>query len=105
MKTATKLMVTAATVGTLAVSGQGIAGADPDAQSTINQYQSQGYQVVLERSGNLPTNKCTVTSVRNGQPVYRTEYQRTLMPNGKWISQPVQVLDHRLIFISLNCNP
>ncbi|CPW72013.1 Hypothetical protein ERS075547_07732 [Mycobacteroides abscessus] len=75
-----------------------------DAQSVINQYQSQGYQVIIDRSGSAPTNKCTVSNIRNGQDVYRTEYQRTWMPNGKWLVLPVRVLDHKLVYISLNCN-
>ncbi|AMT69940.1 hypothetical protein [Mycobacteroides immunogenum] len=106
MKTAVRLRqlcATAVGVGALMALTPATALAD-DAQSVINQYQSQGYQVIIDRSGNGPTNKCTVSNIRNGQDVYRTEYQRTWMPSGKWLLMPVRVLDHRLVYISLNCN-
>lgn len=103
MKTAVRLTTAALGVGTFMALTPGTALAD-DAQSVINQYQSQGYQVIIDRSGNGPTNKCTVSNIRNGQDVYRTEYQRTWMPSGKWLVLPVRVLDHRLVYISLNCN-
>ncbi|SKW03917.1 Uncharacterised protein [Mycobacteroides abscessus subsp. massiliense] len=45
-----------------------------------------------------------MSNIRNGQDVYRTEYQRTWMPSGKWLVLPVRVLDHKLVYISLNCN-
>jgi len=97
------LCLAAVGAGALLALTPGAALAD-DAQSVINQYQAQGYQVIIDRSGNAPTNKCTVSNIRNGQDVYRTEYQRTWMPSGKWLVLPVRVLDHRLVYISLNCN-
>lgn len=103
MKTAVRLSTAALGVGALMALVPGTALAD-DAQSVINQYQSQGYQVIVDRSGSGPMNKCTVSGIRNGQDVYRTEYQRTWMPNGKWLSLPVRVLDHKLVYVSLNCN-
>lgn len=106
MKTAARLArlcLTALGAGALMALTPATALAD-DAQSVINQYQSQGYQVIIDRSGSAPTNKCTVSNIRNGQDVYRTEYQRTWMPNGKWLVLPVRVLDHKLVYISLNCN-
>ncbi|MUM15590.1 hypothetical protein FZI91_09110 [Mycobacterium sp. CBMA271] len=106
MKTAlrlTKVCLTAVGVGTLMALTPATALAD-DAQSVINQYESQGYQVHIDRSGTGPMSKCTVSGIRNGQDVYRTEYQRTWMPSGKWLVLPVRVLDHKLVYISLNCN-
>lgn len=98
-----RLCLAAVSAGALLALTPGTALAD-DAQSVINQYQAQGYQVIIDRSGSAPTNKCTVSNIRNGQDVYRTEYQRTWMPSGKWMVFPVRVLDHRLVYISLNCN-
>ncbi|WP_078279160.1 hypothetical protein [Mycobacteroides franklinii] len=98
-----RLYLAAVGAGALLALTPGTALAD-DAQSVINQYQAQGYQVIIDRSGSAPTNKCTVSNIRNGQDVYRTEYQRTWMPSGKWLVLPVRVLDHRLVYISLNCN-
>ncbi len=101
MKTAARLTTAALGVGALMALTTGTALAD-DAQSVINQYQSQGYQVIIDRNGSAPTNKCTVSNIRNGQDVYRTEYQRTWMPSGKWLVLPVRVLDHELVYLSLN---
>lgn len=57
----------AATVAALALAGSAAtASADPDsAQDTISDLRSQGYSVILDRTGTAPLSECVVTGFRN----------------------------------------
>jgi hypothetical protein len=44
-----------------------------NAQQTINDLQSQGYTVIVNRVGSAPLDKATVTAVRPGQTYSRTD--------------------------------
>jgi hypothetical protein len=44
-----------------------------NAQQTINQLQSQGYTVIVNRIGTAPLDQATVTAVRPGQTFSRTD--------------------------------
>jgi hypothetical protein len=65
----------AATVamGAALIAPAGLAAADDNnsqsAQQVINDLQSQGYTVNIDRVGSAPMNQCTVTNVRNPQSV------------------------------------
>ena len=54
----------------------GLAMAEPTQQGnafqTIGQLEDEGYDVIIDRVGNAPTNQCIVTSVRNPQTQTRT---------------------------------
>ncbi|MFG1930879.1 hypothetical protein ACGFK1_09515 [Mycobacterium sp. NPDC048908] len=73
----------AATVGTIvaiAALGLGTAAAASAAPSgvgtadqTIGKLQSEGYNVIVNRTGAGPTEQCTVTGVRPGQTYSRTD--------------------------------
>jgi hypothetical protein len=73
----------AATVGTIVASaafGLGTAaaaGAAPSgvstADQTIGKLQSEGYNVIVSRTGTGPVDQCTVTAVRPGQTYSRTD--------------------------------
>ena len=45
--------------------------ATADAQTTINYWEQQGYQVNVDRVGSGPINECVVTSVRNPNTITR----------------------------------
>ena len=49
----------------------GFASADNGAQTTINYWEQQGYQVNIDRVGSGPINECVVTSVRNPNTITR----------------------------------
>src|SRR6476620_7246374 len=66
---------------TLAVAGvmlapTGLAMAEPtqqgNAYQTIGLLEDEGYNVIIDRVGNAPTDQCIVTSVRNPQTQTRT---------------------------------
>jgi hypothetical protein len=50
------------------------------AQDTINELQSDGYTVVVNRVGTTPLSEATVVSVRPGQTFYRTD---SSVPGGR----------------------
>jgi|SRR5690349_21396993 hypothetical protein len=73
----------AATVGTivataaLGLSAAAVAGAVPSgvsaADQTIRKLQSEGYNVIVSRTGTGPVDECTVIGVRPGQTYTRTD--------------------------------
>nr|WP_099022532.1 hypothetical protein [Mycolicibacterium palauense] len=67
---ATARAVTAAAAGLAALGAPpGPASADQTATDTIELLEYQGYTVNVDRVGNLPLERCVVTSVRNPQTV------------------------------------
>jgi hypothetical protein len=93
---------------TLAVAGAalapaGIAAAEPtqqgNAYQTIGQLESEGYDVIIDRVGNAPTNQCIVTSVRNPQ----TQTRSFWVDVGKH-RRLVTVVVSRSINVTLNCD-
>jgi hypothetical protein len=71
---------TALTAGALASAALGLAGtanAAPSGPSsvdqTISQLRSQGNQVVVNRVGTAPPDRCTISAVRPGQTFSRTD--------------------------------
>jgi hypothetical protein len=81
----------------------GPAAAEPtqqgNAYQTLGQLEDEGYNVIIDRVGNAPTNQCIVTSVRNPQTQTRTYWvgegrQRRL----------ITVVVSRSINVSLNCD-
>ncbi|MET0703833.1 MAG: hypothetical protein ABWY93_29670, partial [Mycobacterium sp.] len=69
MRTAMTIAAAAvATFGVLAAPA-GLASADKTAQQTINDLQSQGYTVNIDKVGSGPMSSCEVTNVRNPQQV------------------------------------
>jgi hypothetical protein len=70
-----------------------------NAYATIGTLEGEGYDVIVDRIGNAPTNQCIVTSVRNPQTQTRTFWvgegrQRRL----------ITVVVSRSINVSLNCD-
>ena len=62
----------AAVVG-LAAPVQAAPSGPGSAQQTINQLESQGYTVIVNRIGNSPLNQATVVAVRPGQTYTQTD--------------------------------
>jgi hypothetical protein len=101
-----KWTLAAAAVGVSAAlaASAGIASADDrSAQQVINDLQSQGYTVNIDRVGSGPMDKCVVTNVRNPQQV--TQWVPYLGPgfNG---DRRALVLDvtSQTISVTLDCN-
>lgn len=92
------------TAGALASCGvvvtpAGFAAAD-SAQATINQLQSQGYTVNIDKVGSGPLDKCVVTSVRN--PNTQSYFVRT-GGRGGGPSYLVPVITSKTVQVSLYC--
>ncbi len=101
MRTGLGVAATIATGVMLATAG--LATAEPtqqgNAYQTIGVLEDEGYNVIIDRVGNAPTNQCTVTSVRNPQTQTRTFWvgegrQRRL----------ITVVVSRSINVTLNCD-
>jgi hypothetical protein len=93
---------------TIAVAGvmlapAGLATAEPtqqgNAYQTIGMLEDEGYDVIIDRVGNAPTNQCIVTSVRNPQTQTRTFW----VDEGKH-RRLVTVVVSRSINVTLNCD-
>jgi hypothetical protein len=81
----------------------GLATAEPtpsgNAYQTIGVLEDEGYNVIIDRVGNAPTNQCIVTSVRNPQTQTRTFW----VDEGKH-RRVVTVVVSRSINVTLNCD-
>jgi hypothetical protein len=82
-----KFVVTALTAGGLA--GAALIGAhpasaapwgSPSAQETVNQLQSQGHRVILNKVGSAALGDCTISSVRPGETINRLDTTATTSP-------------------------
>ncbi|HEX4560092.1 MAG TPA: hypothetical protein VH166_13095 [Mycobacterium sp.] len=102
MRTGWGVAATLAAV-TVVFAPAGLATAQPtqpgNAYATIGSLEDEGYNVIIDRIGNAPTNQCVVTSVRNPQTRTRTFWvgdgeQRRL----------ITVVVSRSINVSLNCD-
>lgn len=103
MTPAQRSAVTTLALGALVAFTPGTALAD-DAQTVINQYKSQGYQVIVNRSGSAPTNKCIVTNVRDGSGPTQTDYVPILTSGHNWLMLPRQTPGRKMVYITLDCN-
>jgi hypothetical protein len=81
----------------------GLAAAEPtnngNAYQTLGVLEDEGYNVIIDRVGNAPTNQCIVTSVRNPQTQTRTFW----VDEGKK-RRLITVVVSRSINVSLNCD-
>ena len=75
-----RFFFTTLTAGALASAALGLAGTTNAAPSgpssadqTVSQLRSQGYQVVVNRVGTAPLDRCTISAVRPGQTFSRTD--------------------------------
>lgn len=81
----------------------GAARADQTAQDTINQFQSQGYTVTIDKMGTAPISQCVVTGIRNPHTV--TQWVPYVGPglgsvNGTFL---VPMVTSKSISVSLDC--
>ncbi len=81
MSTRIKLAVASLAGCALTAAALGLAGptsaapTGPSAvEQTVGQLKSQGYNVVLHRTGNKPLDQCTIGAVRPGQTRTRTDH-------------------------------
>ena len=96
---------TAAAVAALGllVAPAGAAWADKSAQQTIDELQSEGYTVTIDRIGTGPLSECVVTSVRN--PQHTTQWMPVVGPvlGGGDRNVLVQTTTSQTVSVSLNC--
>jgi hypothetical protein len=103
MRTAMTIAAAAvATFGVLAAPA-GLASADKTAQQTINDLQSQGYTVNIDKVGSGPMSSCQVTNVRNPQQV--TQWVPAVGPvlGNRDRTVLVQQTISQSISVTLNC--
>jgi hypothetical protein len=73
------LTMTAVAAGVMAAAALGFAGpaiaapAGPDAVGTLNDLKEQGFNVIVNKTGNSPLDQCAVSEVRPGQTYTRME--------------------------------
>ena len=101
-----KWTLAAATAGACAAIAvpAGIASADDrSAQQVINDLQSQGYTVNIDRVGSAPMSECVVTNVRNPKQV--TQWVPYIGPgnNGRDRALVLDVVSQS-ISVTLDCN-
>ena len=65
LATLTGTALAAALIGVAAPASAAPSG-NGSAQDTVDRLQSQGYQVILNKTGTAPLSQCTVVSVRPG---------------------------------------
>ena len=94
----------AVVVGSLATSA--VAHADQTAQEKINELQSEGFTVNVDRVGSGSIDDCVVTSVRNPQTQTRNvrDYYGPRDANGNRKYRIVEVVVSRSISVSLDCS-
>jgi hypothetical protein len=102
MRTGWGVAATIAAAGVM-LAPAGLAAAEPtqsgNAYATIGTLEAEGYDVIIDRVGNAPTNQCIVTSVRNPQEQTRTFW----VDEGKH-RRLITVVVSRSINVSLNCD-
>jgi hypothetical protein len=99
LRLALVLATTGLAVGA-ALAGAGTAWADGNALQTIAKWQSDGYQVNIDRVGSGPLNKCVVTSVRNPNTITRLVRVGGRGPGPSYL---VPVIVSKTVQVSLDC--
>jgi hypothetical protein len=97
--------VTSAAIVVASLATSAVASADQTAQEQINQLQSEGFTVNVDRVGSGPIDSCVVTSVRNPQTQTRNvrDYYGGRDANGDRKYRIIEVVVSRSISVSLNC--
>jgi hypothetical protein len=102
----TQRMLAAAVAGIcLTVAGPAAMSAADDkrsAQEVINQLQSEGYTVNIDRIGTAPTSECVVTNVRNPKQV--TQWVPYVGPGARDEHVLVQKVVSQSISVTLDCS-
>jgi hypothetical protein len=103
MRTGWSVAATLAAAASVMIAPAGLAMAEPtqagNAYATIGTLEAEGYDVIIDRVGNAPTNQCIVTSVRNPQEQTRSFW----VDEGKH-RRLITVVVSRSINVSLNCD-
>jgi hypothetical protein len=102
VRAASTLAAAAIATGAALAAPAGFASADNGAQTTINYWEQQGYQVNIDRVGSGPINECVVTSVRNPNTI--TRLVRVGGKNDNAPSYLVPVIVSRTVQVSLDCS-
>jgi hypothetical protein len=99
-------LATSAAAVCVSLVGPATARADQTAQETINQLQSEGYTVNVDRVGSGRIEDCVVTSVRNPQEQTRNvrDYYGPRDQNGDRKYRIIEVVVSRSISVSLDCS-
>jgi hypothetical protein len=77
MKSFTLPVIAAGSIAAAAVGLAGVAGAAPsgalDASQTVGQLQARGFDVIVNKVGTAPLDRCVVNAVRPGQTFTRMD--------------------------------
>ncbi|WP_263997594.1 hypothetical protein [Mycobacterium yunnanensis] len=98
------MVTSAALVGT-SLTTSAAASADQTAREKIDQLQSEGFTVNVDRVGSGPVDGCVVTGVRNPQTQTRNvrDYYGPRDANGDRKYRIIEVVVSRSISVSLDC--
>jgi hypothetical protein len=102
-----KSFLTSLAAGSLAVTALGLtatanaapAGPSP-VDATIDQLAAQGFDVVVNRTGNAPSEQCTVSAVRPGQTFSRSDTGSGLP--GAW-DDIVTTVTSNTVYVDIVC--
>ncbi len=103
MRTGWMLAALAAAFG-LVVTPPAVASADKSATDTINDLQSQGYTVTIDRIGTGPLSQCVVTDVRNPQQTQQWMPLVGPVLGGGDRNVLIPVTTSKTISVSLDCS-
>jgi hypothetical protein len=104
MRTAWGMAAAVVAVGSVLAAPAGIALADTkSAEQTINELQTQGYTVNIDRIGSGPMSDCVVTGVRNPQQVSQWVPVAGPVLGGGDRNMLVQATVSKSISVSLDC--
>ncbi|AMT69085.1 hypothetical protein [Mycobacteroides immunogenum] len=81
----------------------GAAAAQSDgsnAQQTISELQSQGYSVIVSKTGSKALTQCTASSVRPGQTTVRSDYG---LPSNKRPGVFTTTTTTRTMYVDVTC--
>jgi hypothetical protein len=99
------ILVTSVATGALASAALGLAGianaapsGSPSVNATVSQLRAQGFEVIVNRIGTAPADKCTLDAVRPGQTFSRTD---TGVPGAG--DDLVTTVTNKTVYVDLSC--
>ncbi|MEO3757442.1 hypothetical protein ABGB19_04005 [Mycobacterium sp. B14F4] len=100
MKSSTLPLVAA---GAAALAFAGVASAapmGPDVSRTVKTLESQGFQVIVNKTGNGPLDQCAVAAVRPGQTYQRMESD---VPGPRGHTGITTIVTGKTVYLDVSC--
>jgi hypothetical protein len=104
-------LTTVAVLGTATLGLTAAANTAPphssSAEATINQLRAQGFEVIVNRVGHAAPERCTISTVRPGPPLWRF-YSPAVSPGGaagvlRTGSGPLTPVRGKMVYVGLSC--